>query len=207
MPCTAIVADYEGIDIRNGRRGTGKTGSAVYIATEYQREKNLDLIANIHINSYKVNGIVYTPEYESTENIIQNIIEGVYRDCVILLDELHLFINSLATEVDKIKLFTSIFYQCRKSNINIICAWIRFEDVHKRIRRQFDFVLVPRKYHDLELTESCAIDVCDKHHYIAVYAVVPQYIFGIPLYILDMEILGQFYNTFEVVKHEEVIEL
>jgi len=208
MPCIAVVATAKDIDVRNGTRGTGKSATAVSILSEYMIEKHLNGIANIHINTFSDNkGNHYNVEYNDTMAIINNIIDGVISDCVVLFDELHLFINSLAESIDKIKLFTSVFYQCRKLNISIICAWIRFEDVHLRIRKQFDYVLVPRKYHDAYLQEPCGVDNCALHHYIGVRAIYPPGLYEIILYIFDMNILGKFYNTYEVVKHEDVIAI
>lgn len=203
MVAIAIIGVFESnhITLQGSPRGSGKSTTAAYYLLQDKYVLHHRVIANIHIDG---------AEYMTADEIATLLNNDELENVTILIDEFHLFVNSLAEKISRIKFYTRMFYQSRKKSINIICAWIRWLDVQIRIRTQFDFVLLPRKRHygvaSGNILDNCLIDNCKRAHMILVYCIKPAGNIRTPIKVLNPKIIGKYFNTHEIVRENAVME-
>lgn len=66
------------------------------------------------------------------------------QDCVILLDELHVWLDSRASMRKKQRMITYFILQTRKRNVRLLCSTQHFEQVDKRLRKTTDILVFCR---------------------------------------------------------------
>jgi hypothetical protein len=181
-------------------RGSGKTTTAVHYAIMNIYEKNHILLANIHLTNLPPEKFQYMPAME----IIKKILAEELTNVTVLLDEIHLYFNSLGEEKDKVLFCLRLFYQARKLNVDVFYTAIRFMDIHIRLREQSEIQLLPQKYHykiyddGIEITDLCPIDTCKELHVIKVFCLKPFW--NEPIAILNPVEVGKYFDTNEFVK-------
>lgn len=202
MTLTGIMAISDNKYIHNigAVRGSGKTATAVHYAMMNVYEKGHTLYANIHITGLPEGKFFYM----QTKDIVKKIVDEELNNVTVLIDEIHLVLNSMGEEKEKIAFYLRLFYQARKLNVDIFYTVIRFMDLHIRFREQTENELIPQKYHFkiengyIVLTDMCPIDSCKKQHLIQVFCIKPP--FREAIAVLNPMEIGKFYNTNEFVR-------
>lgn len=203
MTLTGIMAipDNKYVNNFGAPRGSGKTATAVHYAIMNVYEKGHMIYANIHLTGLPDGKFVYMSAHEIVEKIVNEELSNV----TVLIDEIHLILNSMGEEKDKVMFYLKLFYQARKLNVDIFYTVIRFMDLHIRFRQQTEIELVPQKYHytvyddnSITIEELCPIDTCKEKHVIKVFSIKPA--FHEPIAILNPLVIGKYYDTNEFVR-------
>lgn len=181
-------------------RGSGKTATAVHYAIMNMIEKGHTIIANIHLENLPDGKFFYM----QSQDIVKKIVNEELSNVTVIIDEIHIILNSMGEDKDKVMFFLKLFYQARKLNVDIFYTVIRFMDLHIRIREQTEVQLLPQKYHfkiyddGIQIDELCPVDSCKSPHLIKVFCIKPFFVE--PLVILNPLQIGKYYNTLEFVR-------
>jgi hypothetical protein len=195
------ISDNKYINNFGAVRGSGKTTTAVHYAIMNVFEKEHTLYSNIHITGLPKGKFYYMPAQKIVEKIVNEELSNV----TVLIDEIHLILNSMGEEKDKVMFYLKLFYQARKLNVDIFYTVIRFMDLHVRFREQTEIELMPQKYHYsvddenlVTIHELCPIDVCQEKHLIKVFSIKPAS--KEPIVILNPGVIGKYFDTNEFVR-------
>jgi len=129
---------------------------------------------------------------------IRTLYVGFYGS-LILLTEFQKFFNSLGTSTKTIKWIEGIMTQLRKLEIDLMWDAQRPISASNRSREYTETFLVPQKFHADDLS-PCDKDICPRDHLIYVYSDIPFR--EKELVILDCRVVGQFYETNEIIGDE-----
>jgi hypothetical protein len=202
MTLTGIMAipDNKYVSNFGAVRGSGKTATAVHYTIMNVFEKGHTVYANIHLTGLPKGRFFYMSAHDIVEKIVNEELSNV----TVLIDEIHLVLNSMGEEKEKVMFYLKLFYQARKLNVDIFYTVIRFMDLHVRFRQQTEVELVPQKYHftvyddGIVINEMCPIDTCKEPHLIKVFSIKPAFIQ--PIAVLNPSVIGKYYDTNEFVK-------
>jgi len=136
------------IVLYTGRRGSGKTLSMV--KDGYKMKLNgLKIYANIEL---------HFAEYIENDDII-NIQNTELRDCVLIIDEIQLIIDSRRSARKGNVDFSYFIQQIRKRNIIILCTTQFSGTVDLRLRQHVDILARPKFDKELKVCEITYIDL------------------------------------------------
>lgn len=120
-PITCIVGD----------RGSGKTLFMTALAVQYASEGH-----NIYSN-YELTGIKYTPlSFKELATIPESL-----TDAVILLDEVHVGVDSYDFFTDHVRNISAFILQLRKRRITLFYTTQTIDLVAKRLRQQTNYIM------------------------------------------------------------------
>jgi hypothetical protein len=194
----AIVGRYENV-LAGSIRGNGKTISAVYLAyLDYLNGRKIYTnFKTTFSETYKINDLLTLFKDEKLE------------DVTVIIDEAQIYLNNCGVKVAvRREIIQKFIAQSRKSNIDIIVTTQRFLQLHKELREQTDIILVSIKYHydkeNNKILEICGRDNCKKDHVIRIVSLNKNPVDYIrdennKIITLNPEIIGQMYNTNEIV--------
>ena len=195
MTITCVCGTWEDI-VKAGHiiQGNGKNITAVWYAyVDYLRGKKV-------YSNFKLQFAECLPAQE----IIDLSLRGEIKDCTIILDEMSLILNSLGEKGEVLKFIMKWVKQLRKMGIDLYWIEQRANDVHLRLRTHTSIALEPEKYHtngydnNPNEWEICTVDQCKRtDHRILVFSKKPW--ISIPLKILNPQIIGQLYDSKEII--------
>lgn len=121
----------KGLFIAIGEQGSGKTVMITKLATEDHLETNRKIYSN-----YTLNKLAF--ERITLKIILDNIEKkpDMYNNSIILLDEIHLYVDSYEFMSKHNKIIQNFFSQLRKRNILILATAQYIMNVDIRVRRQ-----------------------------------------------------------------------
>ena len=122
-----------------GKKGSGKTATAVYLAYTLNKKKNYKNI----FSNFEIKMDNWKPLYIHNINIWN--IEK-YRDSLMIIDEGMTLIDSRRAMNKANKDITEMFFQLRKVNCDTIFITQRFFDVDTRIRSQIKYEVRIKKF-------------------------------------------------------------
>lgn len=132
-----------------GDRGSGKTLVMVYLGLKEHIKRGAKIYANFHLK-----GVPYTYiDFPTLLWMADNEVD--LRDCIILIDEAHIWVDSRTSGKKLNRLFTYFLLQTGKDNINIYWTSQRKGQVELRLRQQTDIWINIERRGDLHL---CLID-------------------------------------------------
>lgn len=133
----------DGLVVFCGGQGTGKTLSAVnYVYVLLQLYPHCLLVSNIDLKDYPIdNKRVFRFNDASDLKRYKNGKEGV----IFLIDEIHLYFNSLQSKNINMDVMTQIAQQ-RKQRIHIVATSQVFGRMAKPLREQFSNVILCKSY-------------------------------------------------------------
>ncbi len=142
-----------GFYIAIGKQGSGKTLFITKLCID-----NFEGSRKIYSN-YSLKGLPYTSiDLEILLNILDND-PNALNDSIILLDEIHLYLDSLDFMRKNNRRLQTFFSQLRKRNILLFATTQYLMNVDIRIRRQCMAVFdMEHIYKDLFLVKTCEID-------------------------------------------------
>lgn len=115
-----------------GTVGSGKTLSMTKQAYEYYK-KGMTIYSNYHLNFpyERLDKTTFDELISETRQL---------QDCVILLDELHIWLDSRSSGKKKNKTITYFILQTRKRNVRLLFSTQHFHQVDKRLRDTVDIL-------------------------------------------------------------------
>lgn len=116
-----------------GTVGSGKTLSAVHEAYGYHK-RGFTVYSNIHLSF---------PHIKLTRIVFESLMRGEeLNDAIVLLDEIHIWLDSRSSMTKKNKIATYFILQTRKRNVRLLYTSQHTHQVEKRLRDTTDiFVL------------------------------------------------------------------
>lgn len=138
------------IILYKGRRGTGKTLTMVKDALNFY-DKGWEIYSNFDI------AIPY--KKVTNEDLINLVENDKVKDCVLLIDEIQLLIDSRRSMKKESINFTYFIQQIRKKGIVLLCTTQFTRTVDVRLREHVDVVVRPRIYHKYPVVEVDYIDL------------------------------------------------
>lgn len=172
---------YKNINIR----GCGKTLTMTYyLLDSYVKEKR-NILTNYHTPFSK---------YMKSVDIVDEILNGEMNNICVGFDEFQEVLSSLGENKKKVKFYSKLVNQSRKKSTDIYYCAPLFKDIHNRLREKTNILLNPTKHH--MNGEKCFKDSCLEKHYIKVNCYKP---IMKTLKLLNPEIVGKYYNTFEII--------
>lgn len=122
------------IEVFLGTVGSGKTLSMVYEGYKYYR-RGLKIYANFKLN------FPYEPlTYKRLNEMIQN--KEQLQDAVLLLDEIHIAIDSRNSMSKKNKIISYFILQTRKRNVRLLYTTQHLHQVDRRLRDTTDILVM-----------------------------------------------------------------
>lgn len=168
-----------------GRRGCGKTLSMVKDAFQY------------HKNGWNVlrNFACSFGEYISEEEIVALDKNSLYRDCVIMMDEIQIFFDARRSMKKQNISFSNFIQQIRKRNIVLLGTTQYSNTVDLRFRQHVDIVGYPNFIKGLNVCEITYVDVTTAEDVIG-QSIEPK----IVKMVFDARKVFQLYETEEMIK-------
>lgn len=133
-----------------GRRGAGKTLTLVKDAINFYA-KGWTIYSNFDI------GIPY--KKLTNEDIINLADNDNIRDCVLLIDEIQLLMDSRRSMKKENLNFSYFIQQIRKKGIILLCTTQFTRTTDNRLREHVDVIVKPRIIHQYPVVEAEYIDV------------------------------------------------
>jgi hypothetical protein len=178
---------YKNINIR----GCGKTLTMTYYLLESHIKEKRHILTNYHTKF---------SEYRKSADIVKEIFDGELTNIAVGLDEFQDILSSLGENKKKVKFYSKLINQSRKKNVDIYYCSPLFKDINNRIREKTNILLNPTKHHFTH--EKCFKDTCPEKHYIKVNCYKPV---QCTLKFLNPELVGKYYNTYEIVNEDDEI--
>ncbi len=117
------IVTFEGV------MGSGKTQSAVAFAKmEYDNGKRI--ISNVNVT--------FPHERLDTQYFVDHMADEELADCVMILDEAYIYLDSRSSSTKLNKLFTYFVAQTRKRGVDLYLCVHHIDTVDKRLRRAID---------------------------------------------------------------------
>jgi len=162
------------IILYKGRRGAGKTLTMVKDALNFY-DKGWDIYSNFDIS------IPYKKVVN--DDLINLATNDNINNCVLLVDEIQLLIDSRRSMKKESLNFTYFIQQIRKKGIILLCTTQFTRTVDVRLREHVDIVVKPRIYREYPVVEAEYFDVTSEEElgYIESKIIVynPQRIFSL----------------------------
>ena len=137
------------IILYKGRRGAGKTLTMVKDGLNY------------HLNGFKVlrNFEVNFGEYISEEEILSLDKHSLIKDCVLMIDEIQIFLDSRRSMRKENLEFSNFIQQIRKRNIVMLCTTQYSNTIDLRLRQHIDITAYPNFLKHFNVCEVTYIDL------------------------------------------------
>lgn len=144
----------DGLVVFIGGQGTGKTLSAVnYVYNLKQFYPSSIIVTNIDLKDYPVdNESVF--RFNNADDLMKY--KNGYKGVIFLIDEIHLYFNSLNSKNINMDVMTQISQQ-RKQRVHIVATCQVFGRMAKPLREQFSNVIVCKSYFNV-LQKNMLID-------------------------------------------------
>lgn len=113
--------------------GSGKTLSMVYEAYQYYK-KGFKVFANFRLNF---------PYTRLTKRVFDAMVENKTQltHCVVLIDEIHIWLDSRSSMQKKNKMITYWILMTRKASVRLLCTTQHLHQVDKRLRDTIDILV------------------------------------------------------------------
>jgi len=165
-----------------GNRGGGKTlYMTAYAVDAYNLEK-----AKIYSN-YHLFGVPY--KYMTLKEMIESL--NVLENCILLVDELHVAIDSYKFLDSNVKQFTEFITQIRKRKITLIGTTQRFTLLAKRFRDQVDYIVTSERTRVKGIAKYTWNDLESRPDSVVVWQKV-----------LDLRDYFKYYDTNQIITYE-----
>lgn len=112
-----------------GVMGSGKTLSAVTLAY-FASLEGREVISNVEVNFPYTK---FDPEF-----LVTNMNNHELKECIFILDESYLFLDSRNSQSKLTKLFTYFVAQTRKRHVDLLICIHHIDTIDKRLRRAID---------------------------------------------------------------------
>ena len=119
-----MITTFEGV------MGSGKTLSAVTLCYLAHIADGRDVVSNVEVNFPHTK---FDPQF-----LLDHMNDTELKDCIFLLDEAYLFMDSRSSAAKLTKLFAYFIAQTRKRNVDLLICIHHIDTVDKRLRRAID---------------------------------------------------------------------
>lgn len=182
------------IVLYTGRRGAGKTLSMVKDAYMYKKD-GYKIYANIELDF---------AEYMENEDIL-NIHKTDLEDCVLVIDEIQLLLDSRRSARKGNVDFSYFIQQIRKRRIIILCTTQFSGTVDLRLRQHVDVVARPKYDKELHVCEVTYIDLTAMNDSIFINSSEEMTIPSVSI-VYNAETIFPLYDTNRIQKIKEKIK-
>lgn len=175
-----------------GTIGGGKTASAVYEAYKYH-QLGYTVYSNIKLSFPSV-----SLTKEKFDDLVAN--DHQLQNAVLLLDEVHIWLDSRGSMKKKNRAITYFILQTRKRNIRMLCTTQHLHQVDKRLRDSVDILVFCRNMSNQTSTITNDQEVFIEQQYVYQWREDQKP----KIKVIYINPLFQLYDTREIVSFTEV---